>query len=140
MAGRLEGKVAVITGGASGMGLATVERFTAEGAAVVFCDLAPKSGAELVERLGEAKARMHHSRREEGGPNDGYAIADRLGDRVTFVAADITDPDQLGDVVDTAVERYGGLDVMYNNAGIGGNEGSIVEWPTRSGIGSSTST
>jgi NAD(P)-dependent dehydrogenase (short-subunit alcohol dehydrogenase family) len=39
MVGRLEGKVAVITGGASGMGLATVERFVAEGAAVVFCDL-----------------------------------------------------------------------------------------------------
>lgn len=127
MPGRLEGKVAVITGGASGMGLATVERFVAEGAAVVFCDLAPKSGTELVEKLGETKARMHHSRREEGGPNDGYAIADRLGDRVTFVAADITDPDQLGDAIDTAVERYGGLDVMYNNAGIGGNEGSIVE-------------
>jgi NAD(P)-dependent dehydrogenase (short-subunit alcohol dehydrogenase family) len=125
--GRLEGKVAVITGGASGMGLATVERFAAEGASVVFCDLAPKAGTELVERLGEVKARMHHTRREEGGPNDGHAIADRLGDHVTFVAADITDPDQLGGVIDAAVERYGGLDIMFNNAGIGGNEGSIVQ-------------
>jgi NAD(P)-dependent dehydrogenase (short-subunit alcohol dehydrogenase family) len=127
MTGRLEGKVAVITGGASGMGLATTERFVAEGASVVFVDLAPKARDELVERLGEAKARMHHTRREEGGPNDGYAIADRLGGRATFVAADITDPDQLGDAVDTAVERYGGLDIMFNNAGIGGNEGSIVD-------------
>src|SRR3954451_25428878 len=100
--GRLDGKVAVVTGGASGMGLATVERFVAEGASVVFCDLAPKAGADLAERLGEVKARMHHTRRVEGGPNDGYAIADRLGDSATFVAADITDPDQLGDVIDTA--------------------------------------
>jgi NAD(P)-dependent dehydrogenase (short-subunit alcohol dehydrogenase family) len=127
MPGRLEGKVAVITGGASGMGLATVERFVEEGASVVFCDLAPKSGTELADRIGEVKARLHHSRRVEGGPNDGYAIADRVGGRATFVAADITDPDQLGDVIDTAVERYGGIDVMYNNAGIGGNEGSIVD-------------
>jgi len=127
MTGRLEGKVAVITGGASGMGLATTERFVAEGASVVFVDLAPKGSAELTERLGATKARMHHTRREEGGPNDGYAIADRLGDRATFVAADVTDADQLGDAIDTAVERYGGLDIMYNNAGIGGNEGSIVE-------------
>ena len=127
MTGRLHGKVAVITGGASGMGLATVERFVAEGASVVFCDLAPKASADLVERLGETKARMHHTRRVEGGPNDGDAIADRLGDAATFVAADITDADQLESVLETAVERYGGLDIMYNNAGIGGNEGSIVE-------------
>src|SRR3954464_8670923 len=101
MAGRLEGKVAVITGGASGMGLATVERFVAEGAKVVLCDLAPKASAELVEQLGETKARMHHTRREEGGPNDGYAIADRLGDAATFVAADIIYPVPLGDVIHT---------------------------------------
>src|SRR5258708_16444518 len=124
MLGRLEGKVAVITGGASGMGLARVERFAAEGASVVFCDLAPKSGTELVEKLGETKARMHHSRREEGGPNDGYAIADRIGDRVTFVAADITDPDQLGDAIDTAVQRYGGPVTHYTQPRLRGDHGS----------------
>ncbi len=127
MVGRLEGKVAVITGGASGMGLATVERFVAEGASVVFCDLPPMSKAELAERFGETKSKMHHNRREPGGPNDGFAIAERIGKAATFVPADVADPDQLAEVVQTAVEQYGGLDVMFNNAGIGGNEGSIVD-------------
>ena len=127
MVGRLEGKVAVITGGASGMGLATVERFVAEGASVVLCDLPPVTRDEMAERVGEVQARMHHTRRAQGGPNDGFAIADRLGKSAMFVPADVADADQLANVVQTAVEQYGGLDVMYNNAGIGGNEGSIVD-------------
>ena len=127
MAGRLDGKVAVVTGGASGMGLATVERFAEEGASVVFCDLPPSSGPEMVAKLGEVKARLHHSRRPEGGPNDGHAVARRLGDATTFVPADVTNADQLAQVIETAVDRYGGLDIMYNNAGIGGAEGSILE-------------
>lgn len=127
MSGRLDGKVAVITGGASGMGLATVERFVEEGAAVVFCDLAPETHAELEARIGAEKARMHHSRRKPGGPNDGYAIATRLGNGAAFVPADVTDPDALAAVIDAAVTRYGGLDIMFNNAGIGGAEGSVVD-------------
>ena len=128
MAGRLEGKVAVITGGASGMGLAAVERFIEEGAKVVLCDLPPLTAAEMAARLGsEVKASMQHSRRAPGGPNDGFAIAERLGDSATFVPADVTDAEQLAEAVDTAVARYGGLDVMFNNAGIGGAEGSIVD-------------
>jgi NAD(P)-dependent dehydrogenase (short-subunit alcohol dehydrogenase family) len=129
MTGRLEGKVAVITGGASGMGLATVERFVEEGAAVVFCDLAPETHADLEARIGVEKARMHHSRRKTGGPNDGYAIARRLGNGAAFVPADVTDPDALAAVIDEAVSRYGGLDIMFNNAGIGGAEGSVVDCP-----------
>ena len=127
--GRLDGKVAVITGGASGMGLATVERFIEEGAQVVFCDLPAESRDDLVARLGEAKANMHHTRREKNGPNDGVAIADRLGVNATFVPCDVTDAEQLANVMDTAVSRYGGIDVVYNNAGIGGAEGSIVDCP-----------
>jgi NAD(P)-dependent dehydrogenase (short-subunit alcohol dehydrogenase family) len=129
MSGRLDGKVAVVTGGASGMGLATVERFVEEGAAVVFCDLAVESHDELAARIGADKARMHHSRRKSGGPNDGHAIAKRLGNGATFVAADVTDPDALAGVVETALSRYGGLDIMFNNAGIGGAEGSVVDCP-----------
>jgi NAD(P)-dependent dehydrogenase (short-subunit alcohol dehydrogenase family) len=129
MVGRLEGKVAVITGGASGMGLATVERFVAEGAKVVICDLAPVTKEELEERLGAAKASMHHTRRGKGGPNDGWAIAERLGDSARFVPTDVTDADQLAEAVDTAVTAFGGLDVMYNNAGIGGAEGAIADCP-----------
>jgi NAD(P)-dependent dehydrogenase (short-subunit alcohol dehydrogenase family) len=127
MSGRLEGKVAVITGGASGMGLATVERFVEEGAAVVFCDLAPATHADLEARIGAEKARMHHSRRKAGGPNDGYTIAKRLGNGASFVPADVTDPVALAAVIDEAVTRYGGLDIMFNNAGIGGAEGSVVD-------------
>jgi NAD(P)-dependent dehydrogenase (short-subunit alcohol dehydrogenase family) len=127
--GRLDGKVAVITGGASGMGLATVERFVAEGAKVVFCDLGPADTKVLVERLGEVKARLHHSRREEGGPHDGFAVAERLGPAATFVPADITDEEDLAHVIDTALSSYGGLDVMFNNAGIGGPEGSVLDCP-----------
>lgn len=129
MAGRLAGKVAVITGGSSGMGLATVERFIEEGAQVVFCDLAPQTREDLEARLGAGKARMHYSTREKGGPHDGFAIAHRLGNGATFVPADVTDEDQLRDVIETAVSAYGGLDIMYNNAGIGGAEGSVVECP-----------
>jgi len=127
--GRLEGKVAVITGGASGMGLATSERFVAEGAKVVLCDLPVQSKDELSAKVGAQTAALHHTRREKGGPNDGVAIADRLGVNATFVPCDVTDAEQLAEVIDTAVTKYGGLDVMYNNAGIGGAEGSIIDCP-----------
>lgn len=127
--GQLDGKVAIVTGGASGMGLATVERFIAEGAKVVLCDLPVKSKDELAAEIGEQNASMHHTRRERGGPNDGVAIADRLGVNATFVPCDVTDSEQLANVIDTAVTKYGGLDVMYNNAGIGGMEGSIIDCP-----------
>jgi NAD(P)-dependent dehydrogenase (short-subunit alcohol dehydrogenase family) len=127
--GRLEGKVAIVTGGASGMGLATVERFVAEGAKVVLCDLPVQSKDELAAKVGEQTAAMHHTRREKGGAHDGVAIADRLGVNATFVPCDVTDAEQLAAVIDTAVTKYGGLDVMYNNAGIGGAEGSIIDCP-----------
>jgi NAD(P)-dependent dehydrogenase (short-subunit alcohol dehydrogenase family) len=127
MSGRLQGKIAIVTGGASGMGLATVERFVEEGAQVVLCDLPPESDEDLVARLGEQKARMHHSKRAKGGPHDGEAIAHRLGNGATFVPADVTDPQQMAVVVETAVSAYGGLDIIFNNAGIGGAEGSVVD-------------
>jgi NAD(P)-dependent dehydrogenase (short-subunit alcohol dehydrogenase family) len=129
MSKKLEGKTAVITGGASGIGLATVERFADEGASVVFCDLAPVTQAELESRLGSTKAQLHHTRRPKDGPNDGWAIAERLGNAVTFVPCDVTDVDQLANVIDTAVHQHGGLDVLFNNAGVGGAEGTIVDCP-----------
>jgi NAD(P)-dependent dehydrogenase (short-subunit alcohol dehydrogenase family) len=109
------------------MGLATVELFVAEGARVVFCDLAPESDEDLVARIGAVKAAPHHRGREKGGPHDGWAIADRLGDAAYFVPADVTDARQLEAVVAAAVERYGGLDIMYNNAGIAALEGPIID-------------
>ena len=126
--GRLEGKVALVTGGASGMGLATVERFVAEGAMVVFADLAPERGDELDQRLGPA-ASLHYRHREQGGPHDGFAIADRIGATARFVPADVTVADELSEVFDTAVREFGGLDIVFNNAGVGGVEGPIAECP-----------
>lgn len=125
--GRLDGKVAVVTGGASGMGLATVERFLAEGAKVVLTDLPAGGFDELVGRLGEERARLHYRDRAKDGPHDGYAIAERLGSNARFVPADVTVAEQLAEVVDTAVREFGGLDIMYNNAGVGGTEGHIVD-------------
>lgn len=127
--GRLDDKVAIVTGGASGMGLATVERFVAEGARVVLTDLPAGDIDSLVDRVGEEQARVHYRNRAKDGPNDGHAIADRLGDRARFVPADVTDADQLAEVVDAAVREFGGLDIMYNNAGVGGAEGSVIDCP-----------
>ncbi|MEI9992973.1 MAG: SDR family NAD(P)-dependent oxidoreductase [Rhizomicrobium sp.] len=122
--GRLDGKVAVITGGASGIGLATVERFVAEGAQVVFCDLDPAQGRALAAATADG-AKLHHARRMEGGPQDGRVIAERLGPRACFVAADVTDKASFGAVIQSAVGAFGGLDILVNNAGVGGGELSI---------------
>ena len=87
----LEGKVAIVTGGASGIGRATVERFVDEGARVVIADVDADAGESLATALGEA---------------------------VAFQPTDVTDADQVQAVVDLAVERFGGLHVMFNNAGV----------------------
>lgn len=91
MSDELAGKVAVVTGGASGIGRATVERFVAEGARVVIADID----------------------RDAGG-----ALAESLGDAAAFRQTDVTDADQVQALVDAAVEHFGGLDVMANNAGV----------------------
>lgn len=97
MVNELAGRVAVVTGGASGIGRGIVERFVAEGAQVVIADLAD----------GPARDR-------------GVELADRLGERALFHAADVADPAQVAALVSTAVRRFGGLHVMVNNAGVSG--------------------
>src|ERR1700712_539149 len=89
MSDRLTGKVAVITGAASGIGLATAKRFAAEGARVVLGDIDPTTG---------------------------QAAADLVGG--TFVAVDVTNEDEVKALFQAAVDTYGGLDVAFNNAGI----------------------
>jgi 3alpha(or 20beta)-hydroxysteroid dehydrogenase len=89
--GRLDGKVALITGGARGMGEAHVRRFAAEGAKVVFGDVLEEEGTRL---------------------------AAALGDDVRFVPMDVTLPPAWEAAVDTAVTAFGRLDVLVNNAGI----------------------
>ncbi len=98
--GRLDGKVAVITGGASGMGEATTKRFIAEGARVVIGDV--------------QREKVH-------------ALADSLGDDCVAVEADVSSSEDVQALVRTAVTEFGHLDVMYDNAGIGGGEGPIHE-------------
>ena len=89
---QLPGKVAIVTGGAGGIGRATAELLVAEGAHVVIGDLDVEHGAELAAHLGDAAA---------------------------FQPTDVSDLDQVQALVDVAVERFGGLDIMFNNAGIG---------------------
>src|SRR3982751_3478972 len=87
--GRLAGKVAVVTGAGSGIGLATVRRFAREGARVVCVDIDEATGkAAAAEVDGE------------------------------FVAADVTSESDVRMLFDRAVERFGGLDIAFNNAGI----------------------
>ncbi|MPY93344.1 MAG: glucose 1-dehydrogenase [Acidimicrobiia bacterium] len=103
--GRLEGKVAIVTGGASGMGLGTVERFLAEGARVVVGDLNAAKGEELTAAC----------------------AARGQADRVRFTRTDVSLEEDVAALVSLAVEAFGGLDVMFNNAGIGGAFGPITE-------------
>ncbi|MED6211638.1 hypothetical protein PIB30_075653 [Stylosanthes scabra] len=89
---RLEGKVALITGGASGIGKRTAEIFAEHGAKVVIADIQDELGHALVHSIGPSIS--------------------------TYVHCDVTDEDQIKRAVDTAVESYGKLDIMFNNAGI----------------------
>ncbi len=98
--GRLDGRVAVITGGASGLGSGMARRFVAEGARVVLVDLQAEAGR---------------------------ALADELGERAVFVRGDVTVEDDLAAAVDLAADRWGRLDIMCNNAGFGGAAGPIAE-------------
>jgi NAD(P)-dependent dehydrogenase (short-subunit alcohol dehydrogenase family) len=102
---RLSGRVAMITGGASGMGLATVRRFLAEGARVVMADLNATAGASVLDELTAL----------------GY------GDDVRFTRTDVAVEDDVAAAVETAVEAFGRLDVVFNNAGVGGAFGPITE-------------
>ena len=93
MAGRIQDRVAVITGGASGIGLATARRFVEEGAKVVIGDLNDEAGAALVAELGGA-------------------------DVATYVHVDVTSKDEVDALFRTAKETYGSVDIAFNNAGI----------------------
>jgi NAD(P)-dependent dehydrogenase (short-subunit alcohol dehydrogenase family) len=93
MAGRIQDRVAVITGGCSGIGLATARRFVAEGAKVVVGDIDEASGARVVTELGGPKV-------------------------AAFVRVDVTDKDQVDTLFRTAKETFGSVDIAFNNAGI----------------------
>jgi NAD(P)-dependent dehydrogenase (short-subunit alcohol dehydrogenase family) len=90
----LEGKRAIITGGASGIGRATAKLFSEEGAAVAIADLNDADGLALADQIGD---------------NGGKAI---------YLHCDVTNADDCQQAVETTVEELGGLDILFNNAGI----------------------
>ena len=95
---RLAGKVAVITGGASGIGLATARRMRAEGATIVVGDIDPRPAK---------------------------AVADELGG--TFVPVDVSDEMAVDNLFDTAAATYGSVDIAFNNAGISPPDDDLIE-------------
>jgi len=101
--GRLDGKVAVITGGSSGIGNASVRLFVKEGAQVVFGDIQDEIGVALAEEL---------------GPN------------AIYLHSDVRNESEIKALIDLAVERFGRLDCIFNNAGFPGVGGPIDEIPT----------
>lgn len=99
----LEGKVAIVTGGASGFGESTVKLFVKNGAKVVIADVQDNLGHSLSEEL--------------GSPKD-----------VTYVHCDITSEKDVRNLIDVTLSKYGKLDIMFNNAGIAGDlDFSIVD-------------
>jgi NAD(P)-dependent dehydrogenase (short-subunit alcohol dehydrogenase family) len=107
--GRLDEKVAIITGSASGMGRATAIRFAGEGAAVVIADLNVEGGEAAVRDC-----------KENGG-------------RAVFQKADVSAESEIKALVARAVKEFGRLDITYNNAGVGGAVGpleniSVEDW------------
>lgn len=100
MAGKLEGKSAVVTGGCSGIGLASVELFVAEGAQVVVADVQEEKGR---------------------------ALEARFQDTVKYVSCDVTDEDQIAAAISEANSSFGGLDILFNNAGAGGTPAGVMD-------------
>jgi NAD(P)-dependent dehydrogenase (short-subunit alcohol dehydrogenase family) len=103
---RLQGKVALITGAASGMGLEAAKLFATEGARVVITDVVDEAGAQAVKAV-----------QAQGG-------------EATFVHADVSRADDCAAMVQAAVDTYGGLHVLYNNAGVfPADDGGALDTP-----------
>ena len=105
---KLIDKVAVVTGGASGMGLSTVNRFLREGAKVVIADFNQETGEHA------------------------FAEAAREGfkDSACFIKTDVAIESDIVAMIEEATTRFGGLDILFNNAGVGGAIGPLTETST----------
>jgi NAD(P)-dependent dehydrogenase (short-subunit alcohol dehydrogenase family) len=99
----LKGKVAIVTGGSSGIGRATVELFCEEGAAVVVADVQDAAGQALADQLS------------------------KCGHTVNYVHADVSRDADVAAMVHLALSRYGRLDVLFNNAGIEGEQAPTAD-------------
>ncbi|KAJ0111474.1 hypothetical protein Patl1_00821 [Pistacia atlantica] len=97
---RLEGKVAIITGAASGIGEAAAKLFAEHGAFVIIADIQHELANQVVDSIG--------------------------GDKAFYRRCDVKDENQIEETVAYTIEKYGTLDIMYSNAGIIGSMGSLV--------------
>jgi NAD(P)-dependent dehydrogenase (short-subunit alcohol dehydrogenase family) len=102
---QFEGKVAIVTGAASGIGATAAEFYARDGARVVVSDVNEEAGQETVQRIQRA---------------NGEAF---------FVKTDVSDPAACADLVAQTVDRYGRLDIAFNNAGIGGAQAPTADYP-----------
>jgi NAD(P)-dependent dehydrogenase (short-subunit alcohol dehydrogenase family) len=100
---RFDGKVALISGGAGSIGLATAQRLCGEGASVMIVDLEP-------DKLADAAAQAD-------------------SEKIAWHAADVTRPEQVQAAVDATVERFGHLDIAFANAGVAGPIAPLIEYP-----------
>lgn len=105
MAAELKGKVAVVTGAASGIGRAAALAMAGEGAAVIVADVDAAGGKETVRLIGEG------------------------GGEAAFERVDVSDEAQVEAMIDAGVARFGGLDCAFNNAGIAGPTGPFHDYP-----------
>ena len=114
MAGRVAGKVALVTGAASGLGAESARRLAREGAAVMLTDLGVEAGQGVTDEILAA------------------------GGKAAFLAQDVMDEARWAEVVDATVERFGGLDVLVNSAGVGEGqpilEATLEGWRRTVGI------
>lgn len=104
MSGLVDGKSAIITGGAQGIGEATALRYAEEGADVVIADVLVEGGEETVEQIKE------------------------MGGDAVFVETDVSETEDIQNMITTCVEEFGSIDVLFNNAGIDGPIEPIVEY------------
>jgi len=100
---RLDKKIAVITGGGGSIGIAAAALFVQEGAKVLLVDIDEDALKDGISSIGEEKA--------------------------SYVVADVTKPDEVEGYVQTAIDRYGGIDIFLNNAGIEGKVAPIIDYP-----------
>lgn len=101
--GKLEGKVAIVTGAGSGIGRAAAKRFATEGASVVCADWEEGDVKETVDEIHDA------------------------GGEATYIRTDVSHVDDVKAMIRTAISRYGGLDIVFNNAGVEGEQAPTAD-------------